>query len=118
VPWGGPVKPASVDRGRQVKPPSLGDGDLGHHLGLRTGDEDPPVDTHLETPEPPPAEHVLERLTGQAPFRHGRQPGGAAGGGRFGPPRPVEAADLLHEPAGLDSRHPGGEVGVEVTPRR
>ena len=40
---------------------------LDHRLGLRSWDQHPPIDHQIEMAEPPPAEHVLQRLTACVP---------------------------------------------------
>ena len=94
---------------------SLVDGHLGHDLGLGPGDQHPAVDQQVQPPEGPAAEHVLQRLPGQAALHHRREPGRARPAvAVLRPPRPVEAARLLHQPPGLHGGQPGGRLGVEL----
>lgn len=99
-----------------MKLPSGGDGRLGHDLRFGTGDQDPRVDLEVEAPERPVAEYVLEGLTGEPALDQDAQPGPARRRGGLGPSRPVEAADLLYQPPGLDIGDPGGQLGVELPP--
>ena len=64
-----PITPDPVPRSTTVREVAeragLVDGDTGDEFGLGTRDQDPPVDGHLDVPERPLAEHVLERFAGR-----------------------------------------------------
>jgi hypothetical protein len=110
---------AEVDRDELASP--LGDertksvelveGQSGHHLGLGSGDQHPPVDEQVEGAEAPAADDVLQRFTGDAPLEHQVEEVHAAlGGGVVEAERvlgPLVARRPLDDAAGLDAGGPG-----------
>ena len=89
-----PVPRSTADAG--VEPAALVERQLGQHLGLGPGDEDPAVDVQVERPEPPPLHGVLQGLArrpagrpwrgrGWRPARWPGRPGGPGPRRRPGP---------------------------------
>ncbi len=95
------------------------DGDAGDHLGLRAGDEHAPIDEQVEVTEPPPAEHIGERLAGSVAFEHGVEVGDHPLGRRLVEHvvEPIGAAgDLAQPPRGRPLADPRRRLGEQLPP--
>ena len=91
----------------------------GDDLGLRPGDQHPPVDGEVEVAERPPAEHVGERLTGGVAGDHRVEVGDHALGRRLVEHvlDAVGAAGHLAQPAGRRAlADPRGRLGEQRPP--